>query len=282
MASVHIYQIFYSEQTRAELDPGFIALDNLANERPDWREYWPIRNYLLRNELAEGNFYGFFSPKFREKTTLGAHEVREFVLASPQADVVIFSPYYDQSAFYLNPFEQGDAHHPGMIQAAQEFLVEVGEDVRLAELVTDSRNTIFCNFFVARPSFWRSWLELNEKLFALAEAGASDLARRLNAHTSYGTDPTPMKVFVMERAATLLLASRKRWQAAVYNPYRLLLTGSPLSGYQFELLLFDALKIAYLTRGQAEYKDAFLRLRQVIYDTLAKAGQQATDMTALR
>ncbi len=281
MAAAHIYQIFHSEPTRAALDPGFIALDNLANQRPDWREYWPIRNFLLGSELVEDDFYGFFSPKFGQKTTLSARQVHDFVLVHAQADVVIFSPYYDQNAFYLNPFEQGDAHYPGLLQAAQDFVAAIGEDIRLADLVTDSRSTIFCNYFVARPGFWRAWLEINEKLFALSESGDSDLGRRLTARTSYGRDGVPMKVFVMERVATLLLATRSRWRSAVYSPYRLLLTDSPLSvGYQLELVLLDALKIAYLTQGHAEYRDAFLRLREVIYDALAKDGRRATDMSA--
>jgi hypothetical protein len=34
--NIPIYQIFYSEQTRRGLDPGFIPLDNVHNEvRPD-------------------------------------------------------------------------------------------------------------------------------------------------------------------------------------------------------------------------------------------------------
>jgi hypothetical protein len=62
-----IYQIYYSEATKAHNDPGFLPMDNLANERPDWREYWPIRNYLLNNNLEEDTRYGFLSPKFEAK-----------------------------------------------------------------------------------------------------------------------------------------------------------------------------------------------------------------------
>ena len=41
-----IYQIFYNESTQKSNDPGFLPLDNLSNERPDWSEYWPIRRFL--------------------------------------------------------------------------------------------------------------------------------------------------------------------------------------------------------------------------------------------
>jgi hypothetical protein len=72
MADTRICQIFYDQKTRDALDPGCIPLDNLANERPDWREYWPMREFLLGETLVEDRYYGFFSPKFGQKTNLGA------------------------------------------------------------------------------------------------------------------------------------------------------------------------------------------------------------------
>jgi len=53
---VHIYQIFYSAESKGICDPGFQLLDNLSNERPDWREYWPIRNFLKAHELDESSY----------------------------------------------------------------------------------------------------------------------------------------------------------------------------------------------------------------------------------
>ena len=55
MASrVHAFQIFYNDATRAAVDPAFQPLDNSANERPDWYEYWPIRRFF------HDNFQRFF------------------------------------------------------------------------------------------------------------------------------------------------------------------------------------------------------------------------------
>ena len=62
MQAVHIHQIHYSPQQ--QLDPGFTALDNTANQRPDWFEYWPMRNFLL-HEILDDNAYTLkiqFSP----------------------------------------------------------------------------------------------------------------------------------------------------------------------------------------------------------------------------
>ena len=48
MTEIHLHQIFYDEKTRGEVGAGFLPLDNCTNERPDWREYWPMRNFLMQ------------------------------------------------------------------------------------------------------------------------------------------------------------------------------------------------------------------------------------------
>jgi len=63
----NIYQIFYNEETKKTRDTGFLPLDNTENLRPDWREYWPIRNYLLNKSIDEDALYGFFLRNLRPK-----------------------------------------------------------------------------------------------------------------------------------------------------------------------------------------------------------------------
>jgi hypothetical protein len=62
MPGIFIFQIEYSKSV--PLDPGFLVLDNIANERPDWFEYWPTRKFLLGEALHDESFYGFLSPRF--------------------------------------------------------------------------------------------------------------------------------------------------------------------------------------------------------------------------
>lgn len=97
----NIHQIFYNEETKKSRDTGFLPLDNTQNKRPDWREYWPIRNYLLHESLDEDALYGFFSPKFKAKTGLTSDECYRFINSQPpDIDVVSFSPFYDLGAFF--------------------------------------------------------------------------------------------------------------------------------------------------------------------------------------
>jgi hypothetical protein len=269
---MHIFQIYYSEQTRKELDPGFAALDNLSNKRPDWREYWPIRNYLLRNRLADGSFYGFLSPKFRQKTSLAADQVKDFILSADQdTDVVIFSPYVDQSAFFPNIFLQGDTNHDGLLEIANELVRQLGWNMDFGALVMDSTNTIFCNYFVAKPRFWKAWLEIAERLFSIAESADTDLGRRLNSSVDHAGDSAPMKVFVMERIASLVLAGEDRWKSVAYNPFLLPTGESKVASFTFETRMLDSLKHAYLTLGYPEYMEAYNRLRDEVSERVSSA-----------
>ena len=259
MANSHIFQILNHYTPRQELDPGFGVIDNSSNERSDWFEYWPIRKFLLSETLDEAAFYGFLSPKFRIKTNLTAAQVGEFIQTCDSAtEVILFSPSIHTGAQFLNVFQHGDAEHPGLLATSKMLLARIQRHVELDELVTDSRNTVHSNYFIAKPRFWRAWLAINEQLFAIAEAGADVLGRALTSNTSYrGRADVQMKIFIMERIATLILATDPSFAVAVRNPfvaekriYKLPLT-----------IVCDALKIAYRTQGFTQYRDVFLFIR---------------------
>jgi len=257
----HIFQIVYSEQTRKMLDPGFLPLDNLDNERPDWREYWPIRRFLSSTELREGEFYGFFSPRFKEKTGLSSEEVRRFIHAD--YDVISFSHFFDQSCAFMNLFEQGEAHHEGFFALAQRFFDAIGYNLQLHQLVMDSRQIIFSNYFVAKSAFWREWFHSTEKLFHLAEHGPpGPLKDGLNACVAHGTSEVPAKVFMMERIASLMLATQSRWRIKPYNPFVLPASPLPTSKFVLELIILDALKVAHNTVQHPQYAKAFAQIRE--------------------
>jgi hypothetical protein len=256
MQAMHIYQILNHYTPRQDLDPGFAVLDNSTNERPDWFEYWPIRRFLLSETLDENAFYGFLSPKFKLKTSLSSSAVRDFILAvDPSADVVLLSPSIHNSAYYLNVFEHGDAEHPGLKNAAKRLLERLDLPSDLDSLVSDSRNTVHSNYFIAKPRFWRAWLAINEKMFAIAETPGDSLGEALRAPAPYrGSRNVQMKIFVMERLATWLLTRDRSFAARVRDPFvaRSRIYKLPVA------IVCDALKIAYATEGRTQYKDVFL------------------------
>jgi len=260
MPAVHTYQILNHYTSRQDLDPGFDVLDNSSNERPDWYEYWPIRKFLLNESLDENAFYGFLSPKFKLKTNLSAAEVRDFLQASEAADVVLFSPSIHNSAFYINVFEHGNAEHPGLLQVANDFFARLKHPQPLANLVSDSRNTVHSNYFIAKPRFWRAWLGITEQLFAIAESPGDPLGLQLRTTTQYrGRRDVQMKIFLMERVATWILITDASFTARAHDPF-----ASRSRIYKLPVaIICDALKIAYATQGRRQYLDVFLMLRRL-------------------
>lgn len=211
--AAHIFQIFYDEKTRAAVHPALIPLDNMHSERSDWYELWPIRKQLHDMALVDGDWYGFLSPKFGGKYGMDPGMVPKIVgNAPPEADVILFSPSWDQRAYFLNSFEQGDYWERGLMAASQSFLDQVGVGIDVGTLVGTPENTVFSNYVVARASFWRDWLALADKLVACDDAPGTRLAQSLRQPTRYvpGTAGAPqMKVFVQERIACIVLSLRR-------------------------------------------------------------------------
>ena len=280
---VHLYQIAYSKETLAAVEEGFISLDNTENRRPDWFEYWPIRNFLLSNELKENEFYGFFSTKFRLKTGLSAQQVVDFVRqCAARADVISFSPQPDMGSFFLNSFEQAEAFDSGMISTYEAVLAQAGLAIPLGRLVMDSRQIVFSNYFVARPAFWRAWLHLNELIFRLAEDYDHPLGAELRTPTNYG-DGAQRKVFLQERTASFLLSTEQRWTSLRYNPFKLAWSATALNAFPTEAVISDALKIAFRDTNDHEYIEAYNSIRQKVIasPSASSAMPQATSALSL-
>jgi hypothetical protein len=261
MPAMHLFQILNHYTAPQDLDPGFAVLDNSANERPDWYEYWPIRNYLLNETLDENAFYGFLSPKFKHKTNLSAAQARDFIAASQSAtDVVLFSPSIHNSAYFLSVFEHGEAEHPGLAGVAARLFERIGRPLDLEGFISDSRNTVHSNYFIAKPRFWRAWLEVTERMFAIAEAPDDPLGKELRTATKYrGAKAVQMKIFIMERIATWILVTDKSFVARARDPF-----AARSRFYKLPVaVVCDALKIAYVTQGRGQYKDVFLLVRNL-------------------
>jgi len=258
---IQLYQIAYSEQSHSEIEPGYLVLDNLGNERPDWYEYWPIRRFLQNETLDENAFYGFFSPKFGKKTQLTYEQVFAFIRQhAEKTDVFLFSPQPDMGAFFLNVFEQGEAFDPGLIESYEMLLQQIGLQLDLRSLVMDSRQIVFSNYFVARPSFWREWLAVNELLFAVCEGPDTPLKNALTQATTY-PGAAQRKVFLIERAASLLLTVKPQWRTKAANPFTMGWSMSRFREYPIDAYISDALKIAMREQGYPEYMQAFTKTR---------------------
>lgn len=216
--ALRLYQVAYSEETWQSVPEGLLPLDNRSNERPDWAEYWPIRQFLMTQPLDENCWYGFLSPRFFEKMFISPQNLLAFShTLSADIEVVNISPFIDVRAVFRNVVEQGEWAHPGFMSMAQKVMDEVLPGTDLPDLINTAQTGIYCNYFAAKPRFWRAWLALCEGMFAMAESNAHPCAAGLNQEIAYDKRNMPAKVFLIERMASILLASDSSFTIAKYT-----------------------------------------------------------------
>ena len=263
---LRLHQICYSGETAQNIPAQFLALENLNNNRPDWREYWPIRQFLLNNTLDDDTFYGFLSPRFTYKTGLDFEKIRNFVHQhGRENDVLIFSPFWDLNSFFPNSFLQGEFFHPGLLDSMQKFAEHAGLKLNLNTLVMHTDNTAFCNYFIAKKKFWLHWLELGEKLFQAAETGEGEVAKSLQQNTLYSHEYLPHKIFVQERLVNLVLA-QSGFKSKAFNVFDMPGSVTPLNQFMPQAVVANALKLANVQLGAQEYLDAYWQTREQVWE----------------
>ena len=202
MNKIYIHQIYYDQNSRNQVDVNFIPLDN-RDGPADWFEFYPIVNFLKNTDLIEDGWYGFLSPKFSLKTGITSNQLISTIAQySSHANVALFSPAWDQLAYFKNPFEQGEFCHPGLIGMSQEFLNQSSCQIDLTKLVTHSSTSVFSNFIIAKPEYWRKWLLIAEEFFEFAEGNVLGDTVYLDAINKKG----PMKTFIQERLSSIVLS----------------------------------------------------------------------------
>jgi hypothetical protein len=116
------------------------------------------------------------------------------------------------AAWHPNVFVQAKHSHPGIAEATQEILKIIDIEIDLEETIMSSMNTVFCNYFVANIEFWRKWLMICELIFQICENKNISQGDLLNEKTNYVRGEMPMKIFIIERIASLLLGTINKWK----------------------------------------------------------------------
>lgn len=271
---IFIYQIFYDDLTRSKLDKGFTPLDNTQNLRPDWAEYWPIRNVLLNQNFEADDYIGFLSSRFYEKTWCSSEFVLE-TIAAKKHDFYSISPYFDQIALYSNSFEQGESYHPGIKNLTNAFLRQIGIDYDVSNFVSDVSTCIYCNYFVAKFEFWKKWLEYAEQLFLIVEDKDSDLGRLFSSFSEYRgkKDIFHMKVFLLERLVSLVLKFQNLHAFHILDVRKAPFDLHNVSSFLGDLLTCDALKGQYLKTNSLCYLQEFANVRNKVFSNLESIAQ---------
>jgi hypothetical protein len=264
---IFIYQIYYSKETRSKLDPGFIPLDNTENQRPDWREFWCIKSFFDKNKIDNESFYGFFSPKLFDKTGLISSSIYNFIDQNHEStDIFLFNPIKKSSFVFFNVIDQAVDKHKSITFDifTKIFFVTYKNEFNLSRLVNHSNSTVYCNHFVANGSFWKKWLKINEFLFDDLEKHNSVFKNSLTKEINHETKKVELKVFIMERIVSIMLACRPDIKRSSYNIFDMP-NFKETSFFSKNLFLFlDFLKISYEKNNNKIYKILFVLFRLLI------------------
>ncbi|MBT8520348.1 hypothetical protein G6683_08625 [Polynucleobacter paneuropaeus] len=264
MNNIFIHQIYYDEKSMGNLDPRFIPLDN-RNGPPDWFEFYPIMNYLKNADLEENAWYGFLSPKFSSKTGMSASDVIGIISKyRDQANVALFSPAWDQLAYFRNPFEQGEFRHPGLLALSQKFIDEANLNINLKNLITHSSTAVFSNFIIAKPTYWKKWLKIACQFYEFSQENVFGETSYLDSKNKLG----PMKTFIQERLPSIVL-TQNHFKTLAYDFGQ----SAPIFNQLFDnnpktrkmLQACDLLKEKYADTKDEVYLEMYLKIRQDIH-----------------
>jgi hypothetical protein len=167
-------------------------------------------------------------------------------------------------AFFQNSFFQSLAQHPNSRFAIEGALKILAPFQSIDDIVMHSGNNIFCNFFVAKPRFWKVWLENCELIWNECEKNTSPIAKELNRVAEGHDSPAAIKTFVIERIASLILATNHSWNVKAHNPFELPFSNAGISKERNALTQMDALKIAYSEHKRKEYLNLFKNIADLI------------------
>lgn len=264
-SKIKAFTIAYNHEIFSSTVSPFIPLDHTANERNDWQEYWPIRKYLHTNQLEEDSLYGFLSPRFTEKTGLSGSQLVDFVAKEGfDKDIVTISPQPDMGAMFLNVFKQNELFDPGFCKTVDHIFKIIGINIDCQSCVMDSTHIVFSNYFFAKPSFWRRWLEINERIFFICEEQSAFAYEMGLLHKTNYRDGIQRKVFLMERIASSILKCEIHWKVANYNTFACAYSSSRLNQFPSECIKADALKIAWNKTNNDQYLYEFNSLISTI------------------
>lgn len=202
-----------------------------------------LRAHLLGRQQAHNGFWGFMPDAQLQACGLDAAALDNLVLSHGQDhEVLMFNPFWDVSAFHLNPFLLADKTSPGVLDAAQAFVDALQLDVRMATWVSCSDSFLLGLNMVAKRRVWLDWLEMADKLLRSQDP-------RVAAHR---------EVLYALSGNFIVMANAPTVHAV--DPFTLPALGTPTPDLLEQAMACDALKASHLRSGHARYLAQHARL----------------------
>lgn len=208
--AIAVYQIYFEAGQRAGLDPDWIPFDNAG---PDDR----LREFAVFERLAKdegvrlATLWGAMSWRFGSKTGLNGKALRKVIEEHPGCDVYYCNPFPEHEALFTSGWQQGITAHPAFLELCGAVFKASGLDPRVLKAVQPSQAFSACNYFVASPAFWSSYLPWVREHIERARAKLP--SNVLNVLDSHQSDPRKLHAgstywpFIIERLLGLYLRS---------------------------------------------------------------------------
>ena len=203
--NIFVHTIIYDENTLSSVPSGHIVLDNSAGTS-ELFEAPVIAQALIEKKFPENAWVGFFSPKFEEKTGVNLDDITQCLsFKSASTEAFLLSSEFDQAVYWLNPWLQGDAMHPGLMKISKVLAQASGYSFNLETQVCNLSTSVYSNFLLAKPIFWREWLRVYNIYLDLCLRNPE----LMNFKTTHKGVLLPIHTFVMERVPSMILNHSK-------------------------------------------------------------------------
>lgn len=211
-----LFQVADRPDTKLVPVDGMESLPSPGAEEAALGEYGPISRCLKSLVTSEDVYYGFLLPDFQLRTGYSPSSVRQFVSVHGAGhDVLLFSDHPHHVALFRNVFERGDFFAPGLLAWARLWTRSLGAKEDPGALVMAVEQMVISNSFVARPRFWRRWLEMCASVRRFLDATVAtdnpdEPAPALHPHT---------RIELMRCVASYLLACEPAWRVRSSDPF---------------------------------------------------------------
>lgn len=164
--SLHLSHLRLDARAISRIHPGGCAVPADSTQH-----FEQLRAHLLGRPGGHTGFLSFLQEDELRTCGLSFVALENHVLShAPGRDMLLFNPFWDVTAFHLNPFVLADKHECGVLEAAQRFAKSLYLDVDLSSWASCSDTFLLGLHFVARRKVWLDWLEMADRLLRSQDA----------------------------------------------------------------------------------------------------------------
>ncbi len=174
---IPVFQIHFEEAHRSNLDPDLIPYDNAGRCGP-LREFEVFERLATDDGVQLAPLWGAVSWKFFAKTGLSGEALAQTLKEHAGYDLYYCNPAPENEALFANFWHQGQTAHPGLRDICKAVFAAADLPAGEFDAIMPSSAFSSCNYFVAGPAFWRSYLPFVRGIVDRATAGLPEDTRR--------------------------------------------------------------------------------------------------------